>query len=184
MKNDFITENDKIYDIVKKYPAILDTLLSISPDFKKLKNPILFNSVAKLTTIKTAAKMGKVYLNEMLYQLNATIGKEKEFLEWQKKNIFKGKDKFIKEHFTDAKPAPDWATDAEKYKVLDVRFDKEDPFIKITSLTKTLVNDDGFTLIQKFEPFPLILFLEKQGFEHFTKKVADEKFVIYFRKTK
>lgn len=186
--SNLISENDKIYDIVKKYPQLIDVLLNLSPRFEKLKNPVIFNTVARVTTVKKASEVGKVYLNEMLYQLNDAIGKGEEFLAQKKSQIFQMKDNFLKEHFEknsiQPAPKPAWLDKSETFKILDVRNDEQDPFLKINELAQSLKPGDGFILIQKFEPIPLITFLSQHNFEHYTQKISDDEFRIYFYKNK
>lgn len=71
-----IAENDKIYEIVKKYPEMKDVLIKISPKFKKLNNPVMINTVARRTTVKKAAQIAGIDIEEMLDRLNKALKKE------------------------------------------------------------------------------------------------------------
>lgn len=71
-----ITKNDKIYGIVKENPAIKEVLIKIAPGFKKLNNPILFKTVARVTTVEKAAKMAGIKVEDLLERLNNNIEKE------------------------------------------------------------------------------------------------------------
>jgi hypothetical protein len=76
IKMNLIAENEKIYDIVKKYPEIKNILIKISPKFKKLNNPVMFNTVARKTTVKKAAQIAGIDIEEMLDKLNRALEKE------------------------------------------------------------------------------------------------------------
>lgn len=71
-----IAENDKIYDMVKNYPEMKDVLIKISPKFKKLNNPVMFGTVARRTTVKKAAQIAGIEVEEMLDKLNKALKKE------------------------------------------------------------------------------------------------------------
>ncbi|MCF6185104.1 MAG: UbiA family prenyltransferase, partial [Bacteroidales bacterium] len=60
---------------------------------------IIFNTVAKITTVKQASKIGKVYLNELLYELNSAIGLGKKFLNIKKHQISEMQREFLKNQF-------------------------------------------------------------------------------------
>lgn len=178
----FIKENDIIYNIVKKYPEIKDTLIEISPKFKKLENPLIFNTVAKFTTVEKAASIGKVYLKEMLYKLNETIGKEEEYFNYEKSRIVNMKDNFLKKSLENNNEKPLWMDKKDNFKILDVRNLGHDPFPEITNEAKKLKTGEGFILIQTFEPLPVISYLAKSGIEHYTEKIKEDEFHVYFYK--
>ncbi|MDD4434532.1 MAG: DUF1858 domain-containing protein, partial [Parabacteroides sp.] len=48
----------KVAELLNDYPEIEDTLLSLSPAFAKLRNPVLRKTVARVTTLQQAAKVG------------------------------------------------------------------------------------------------------------------------------
>ena len=53
-----ITSTTKVADLLKSYPELEDVLIAMAPPFKKLKNPVLRRSVAKLATLQQAAAVG------------------------------------------------------------------------------------------------------------------------------
>lgn len=64
-----ITPQTLIGDLLKNYPQLEDTLIEIAPVFRKLKNPILRKTVARVTTLKQAAVVGNVSLSTMINEL-------------------------------------------------------------------------------------------------------------------
>jgi hypothetical protein len=68
-----ITENDKIADVLTKYPHLKERLLQRSPKFRNLNNPIIFNTVGKFASIKDVAKNTGENLEEILLFLNTHI---------------------------------------------------------------------------------------------------------------
>jgi hypothetical protein len=65
-----ITENDKIADVLTKYPHLKERLIQRSPKFQNLNNPIIFNTVGKFASIKDIAKNTGENLEEILLFLN------------------------------------------------------------------------------------------------------------------
>ena len=174
---ELIKETDKIYDIVKKYPEVKERLFSLSDKFQRLNNPFIFNTVAKITTVKKASEVAGIYINEFLYQLNDAIGLGKEFLEFKKKDIFTKKEAFLKSE--EEKVKPEWANNLGDYEVKDVR-EIGEPFFEVVEFSKTHKN---FCIIQAFKPAPLINYLESLGFESYIE-FKENAYYIYFHKVK
>ena len=174
-----ITENDTIYDIVTKYSELREVLVQLSPAFKRLQNPVIFQTAARVATVRRAAETGKVYLREMLYQLNDAIGLGKEFLEQAKGQIARERDEYLsKQSSPEVGSRPHWIDEATNFKVLDVRDLTEDPF---ESIRKTAAAaKTGFVLVQKFVPYPMISLLASEGFESFVEKISEHEVRVYF----
>ena len=76
----------------------------------------------------------------------------------------------------------DWLSRKDDFPVLDVRFEKTDPFEKILQVAQRVPEGRGFALMQAFEPVPLINLLEGMGFEHHTEKLAMFRYKVWFYK--
>ncbi len=64
-----ITLDTKIADLLNNYNGMKDILISINPKFKKLNNPILRRTVAKVANIKQAAVVGGMKPIELLNKI-------------------------------------------------------------------------------------------------------------------
>ncbi len=137
---------------------------------------MIFNTVAKITTVKKASEVAGIYINEFLYELNDSIGLGKEFLEFKRKDIFSKQEAFLK---SDDDIKPKWVNKLKDFEVKDVRENGE-PFFEVIEFAKT---HDNFCIIQAFKPLPLITYLEGLGFESFAE-FKDNVYYIYFHKTK
>jgi len=51
---------------------------------------------------------------------------------------------------------------------------------QIIQASKALPKSGGIKVIQSFEPFPLYAVMEKEGWRHFTEKISDTEYHIYF----
>ena len=91
-------------------------------------------------------------------------------------------------HFHSEKPqkrdVSRWLEYKDEFEVLDVRGWKEDPFTEILKVANRTPYGEGFRLVQMFEPIPLINMLKPLGFDHYTEKISDFRYHIYFCKTR
>jgi hypothetical protein len=179
---ELITAADKIYDIIKIHPELKEVLINLSPKFNKLNNTLLFNIAARRTTVRDAAGVAKLYLREMLYRLNQAVGLGDEFLALQKSQAQGLIQDFLKKDQLQGEQAavPDWLDRARDFPIEDVRPDNEDPFTKLNKLADNIAEGQGFCLVQKFEPLPLIRYLKSRQFIHYTEKVNEDEYRIYF----
>jgi NitT/TauT family transport system substrate-binding protein len=75
-ESDVILPATKVRETIINHPEIMDLLINLSPKFKRLKNKIFWNSVARFATFQDAAKMTGVSICEILHTMNAAIGSE------------------------------------------------------------------------------------------------------------
>ncbi len=99
-----------------------------------------------------------------------------------KVNVEKGRELRISLFNPGEKVLSDWKTRKEKFEQLDVRVMLTDPFDIIIQKAYATSEDDGFILIQRFEPFPLINMLSEMGFEHVTEQKSEGEVWVYFYK--
>ena len=69
-----IHPSTKVAQLLEAFPELEDVLIRMAPPFKKLKNPILRKSVAKVATLKQAAIAGRLDLSSMINQLREAVG--------------------------------------------------------------------------------------------------------------
>ena len=69
-----ITPNVTVHNLLKVYPELEDVLIGIAPRFQKLKNPLLRMTVAKVATLKQAAFVGGVPLDDLINILRRAVG--------------------------------------------------------------------------------------------------------------
>lgn len=182
MEKKIIKENTTVFQALTDHPELKDVLLEISPKYKKLQNPVMFNSIAKVTPFKAAAKVGGVYIHEMLLRLNEAIGLKDEYLKYHKSRIPEMQKEFLSRQFVSGaseNEKPGWMERSGGFEITDVRM-KGEPFQLITSKAERLKAGEGFGMKQGFRPQPLIDFLEGRGFESYVEKISEEEFDIYF----
>lgn len=166
-----INEHTKIAQLLKAHPKAMETIISISPRFKKLENPILRKMLASRATIAMAAKIAGVS-KEIFYQNLQPLGFE----------VAESVDKSTKAQNTEK---PEWLKQRspDEMLTLDVRIlleEGKDPLKIIMDSLKNLTKGHVFKLINSFEPVPLILLLEKKGYLHYHQEIAENVCRTYF----
>lgn len=168
-----INANTKIAAILKQNPKALDAIVSISPKFEKLRNPILRRVMAGRTTLTTASKLGGCIVEEFFSKLEP-LGFE---IDRNTTTVEEAK-----------KPVPLFITYLKKEQVreFDVRSiiaSGSDPLGNIMEEVKKVQPGQVLKIINTFEPTPLILMLEKKGFETYVDNVSENLIETYFHKT-
>lgn len=167
-----INPNTTIYNLLESYPELEDILIAMAPPFKKLKNPFLRKSVAKVATLKHAATVGGIQLDEMISILRKTVGLTVLDETYNIINYLGKK--------------PNWFNlDKVVHSINESTFD-DDNKMTITHLlkqTKDLQHGEIIELITSFIPAPGIDLMNKKGFNCWTKKESETIFKSYFIKS-
>ena len=169
-----ISADTKIATLLKENPAALDAIISISPKFNKLRNPLLRKLMASRTSISMASKVGGCTVNDFfnkLEPLGFTIDRNEKVNETV---VQKQTPAFLQK-----------ISEADIVE-LDVRAEIEtgkDPLNLIMKTLKQLKPGQLFKLINSFEPVPLMLLLEKQGFESYAETINDNLVYTFFHKS-
>src|SRR5690606_18451808 len=156
--NMLINEQTKISALLKHHPDALETIVTLSRDFKKLRNPILRALVAKRTSIAMASKIGGCKPGDFFRALEPLGFETDQSREGPPENPL-----------PDNAPMPDYLQNLpSEYRVnFDVRAmlaDGNDPLKSIQQKVKSLNPGEVLVIINNFEPVPLIKLLERQGF--------------------
>jgi hypothetical protein len=69
-----ITPQTKVGDLLKDFPELEETLVKIAPAFKKLRSPMLRRTVARVTNLAQAARVGGVPVDELIQKLRRAVG--------------------------------------------------------------------------------------------------------------
>ena len=169
-----INANTKIASLLKHNAAALEAIVSISPKFTKLRNPILRKVIAARTSIAMASKLGGCSVDDFFNKLQP-LG-----FEIDKAPVEMGEG-------NENKPVPAFMKSIAAVKIveLDVRpviESGKDPLDIIVKKVKALETGSVLKIINTFEPTPLIHLLGKQGFESYAEKVSDDLLNTYFYK--
>ena len=64
METLIISPKTKVLQLIETYPQLEDVLIEFAPAFKKLKNPVLCKTVARIATLQKAAAVGNVKVED------------------------------------------------------------------------------------------------------------------------
>lgn len=170
MKNLIITPKTKVLELIETYPELEDILIEIAPAFKKLKNPILRKTVAKIATLQQAAAIGNIKTEELINRLRKEVGQE---------NITS--DAGVQYNYV--KPA--WFAEekiAKRFNASEMLAAGEHPVNQVIADLNHLNEGKIYLLIAPFLTAPLIDKATSLGLKHWVDKSGDEEFNIYFSK--
>jgi uncharacterized protein DUF1858 len=170
-KNIEITPSVTVHILLKTYPELEEVLIGLAPPFKKLKNPFLRRTIAKVATIRHIASVGGIPLNELISKLRKEVG-QSEITE-----SFEDSDYFGEQ--------PTWfsmnkvvhSIDESKLKDKDKM-----PLAFILKPAKTVNKGEIIELVTSFLPAPGIDVMKKKGYFAWTKKEGDDIIKSYFLK--
>ena len=164
-----VTAATKISKILKEKPEAIDVIAGINANFKKLQNPILRRSLATRVSVRDAARIGKVPVEQFLKALEG-IGFEVEYPT--------GEAPVEKMHIM----PPDFS--GREIVELDVRpiiAQGKDPFGYINKVAKNIKPEQILLIINDFEPIPLIDYLIGKNFVHWMKQDDEGNYLTYFK---
>lgn len=165
----------RISELLNRYPELLDVLISLSPAFSRLRNPVLRRVQSRLVTVEQAARIAGLEPAGLVRSLNAAIGLDTGA---PVSNAAAGTTE-------EQTAAPPWLASAEIVATVDVRpmLERgEEPFNAIMAAVREVPERRAFRLLSSFEPVPLYDVLAKQGFEHWACQLAhDDWKIVFFR---
>lgn len=168
-----ITKDTMIATLLDSYPELEETLIAMAPPFKKLKNPILRHSVAKVASLRQAAIVGRLSINKMVNALREAVGQpslESEEVD-ESQNYFG--------------PKPNWFD--EKCIIISTLEDKDfpDDQMPITIILKKcnqLKTNEIFELRASYLPVPGIDLIRAKGFVTWSSENNNDEIITYFSK--
>jgi len=169
-KPDFqISPETKIGALLDRFPNLEITLLEMAPEFKKLRNPILRKTIARVTSLKQASTVAKIPLAEMINRLRHEAGIQEEFMSDEANPSL-------------SKEAPSWFSASGIVQSLDARpmLERgEQPINKVFSDCKNLKEGEIYELITPFLPAPLIDTAKEKGYLNWSTKEEEGVFKTY-----
>lgn len=168
-----ITPETKVARLLEIYPELEEVLIELAPAFGKLRNPVLRKTVAKVATLRQAAKVGGVSLSEMINALRAGAGIS-ERLEAEESAAPTLGDR------------PVWAEADHVCNSLDVRpllEEGQHPLSQVLAALGDLKDGQVLELMAPFAPIPLIDVATTKGFEVWWVEEEPELVKVYMRPT-
>lgn len=167
-----ITPKTKIHDLLEAYPELEETLILAAPQFKKLKNPLLRKTIARVTSLSQAAIIGGVKVEDLINTLREAAGQQ------------------LQDHFTEEETnynfeVPDWFSPnaiRENIDISEMLNAGEQPVHEVLSALKKLKKGNILEINAPFLPAPLIDKAIGLGHDYWISEVAEDEFFVYFKK--
>lgn len=169
-----INANTKIAAILKQHPDALEAIISISPKFNKLRNPLLRKLMASRTSVNMASKVAGCQVDDFFEKLKPLGFVADKTAAIEKEEVPETAPSFIQNIKNE---------EVVELEVRPVIESGKDPFNIITGKIKQLQSGEVLKLVNSFEPVPLIQILSKQGFEYYVEPINENLVNTYFRKT-
>lgn len=172
MEKLIITPKTKIYDLLEAYPELEDPLIKAAPQFKKLKNPILRRTIARVTSLSQAATIGGIKVEDLVNTLREASGQVGD-------SIFSDEEETKYTY-----DRPEWFSAEAIAATIDIREmlnAGEQPVHEVLSAIKNLEPGKVLETIAPFLPAPLIDKAGGLGYAHWIVDNGTEEFRIYFK---
>lgn len=162
-----ITPKTKVGELLDAYPQLEELLIEMVPTFKKLKNPVLRRTIARVTSLQQAAIVGGIGLDKIINTLRKEIGQDMDH-----------------SHPTSMgnTPQPDWFDASKIATTLDARqtiAEGGHPLEPVFNGLQEMSEGGIFELITPFVPAPLLDKVKDKGYLVWTMQEED-MFKSYF----
>lgn len=164
-----ITPDMKVGELLRFYPELEDELVAVAPAFEKLRNPVLRRTVAKVTTLRQAARVGGVTVGEIIGRLRRVAGLEE---------LWQGD-----EGESEDSEKPAWVDGVDVVKKRDLRPEieaGEHPLPLVMAAVRELGVGQGLLLVTPFVPAPMIDRITGDGFLAWTLQTGPQEFHTIF----
>lgn len=149
-----ITPDTKLGTLLETYPNLEEVLVELSPEFNKLRNPVLKETIYKIASLRQVAETGNVSLADMINRLRDKAGITGETLS--------------DDDTADSAGKPDWFDESGIVKKLDARdlLERgEHPVGQVLTEIQEFEKGQIYELITPFLPAPLIDRVKESGFK-------------------
>ena len=163
-----ISPKTKVLQLIETYPELEDVLIEYVPAFKKLKNPVLRKTVAKIATLQQASVIGNVKIEELINTLRKAVGEDLISIEEN-------------ENYNTIKP--EWFEESKILHSIDIREmlnRGEQPVNQVITELTSLSKGEIYKVISPFIPAPLIDKASSLEIKHWIDKKEEEVFEVYF----
>jgi uncharacterized protein (DUF2249 family) len=153
-----ITPKTKVGELLDVYPQLEGLLIELAPTFKKLRNPVLRRTIARITSLQQVAIVGGLPLDKIINTLRKEIGQEMDH-----------------SHPTNIENTaqPDWFDAVKIVTTLDARpaiAAGQHPLDPVFSGLSEMKENGVFELITPFVPAPLLDKVKAKGYLVWTKQ--------------
>jgi uncharacterized protein (DUF2249 family) len=183
-----IAATERVAQVLARDERLLEVFVSTAPAFTRLRNPMLRRTMARLVTVEQAARVAGIDPDHLVERLNRALRELESSPVPDEPPTCASATPTAREQrpmtsVNDTMPAALRGLPAERLVDLDVREDLRsgrEPFSRIMAARRDLPPGSVLRLRAIFEPVPLYAVLQKQGFEHWTERLADDDWRVWF----
>lgn len=171
MAKPLITPQIRIGEFLDNYPELEEFLISLSPAFEKLRNPVLRRTIGRVATIQQVAVVGNIPLETIINSLRKAAGQNQTNEIMSTNNNLEEK--------------PSWFNTAAISETLDARQmlqAGQHPLAEVINKTSKMQLGQIFELITPFTPMPLIEKVNANGLSAYVQPVSESEVHTYFFK--
>jgi hypothetical protein len=171
--NPSITPDLKVGELLDAYPELEDELVEIAPAFKKLRNPVLRRTIAKITSLRQAARVGGVSVGNMIDRLRCAAGVKEVWVNTEGPS-------------QDGAERPGWVDAGDIVETLDAIEMIEEgghPLPQVMSALGKLDSGQVYAIVTPFAPAPMIDKAREAGYDGWTEQLEPGKFKTYFKRS-
>ncbi len=165
-----ILAKDNIKATLDKYPQLKDILVSRSDKFKKLLNPVTYNTLARFASFTDAARVTGISICEILHILNKALGTMEQLKSQAPDCIAAGEQP--KDIMEFSKPIT-WKESGERY------IYNKDSMPEILEKVTNLKPQGNIVIISVEEPYELVKTVEGLGFLQHIDKTSEYRVSIF-----
>lgn len=162
-----ITADTRVARLLDDYPELEHPLMEIAPEFKKLKNPVLRKTIARVTSLKQAAAIAGIPAGDLVSRLRVIAGLPALEPDENHQQNYLG-------------PRPEWLQQQPVYQQYDASLvirSGNMPLSKIMKDLEQLPPGQLYLLITPLLPAPLLDKARQSGYYTWTEKQAEERYV-------
>jgi len=168
-----IAPSTKVADLLESWPELEEVLIAQAPAFRRLKNPVLRRTVARVATLEQAAGVGGVSVRDLVAALRRAAG------------IGEEGGSPVAGAGSPAGPQvpPDWLDPSRVVATVDADALLDAggvPLTRVTERARALAPGDLLRVDSGFRPVPLVDALSKQGLRAFVRETAPGRFETFF----
>jgi hypothetical protein len=163
-----ITPATKVAELLECWPELEPVLVAQAPAFRRLKNPVLRRTVARVTTLEQAAGVGGVAVRDLVAALRRAAGLD---------DAPPGESGLVDGGAVSA--APEWVSSGRVVATVDAEalLDAgEVPLPVVNEKARGLGPGELLRIDSGFRPAPLVESIAKQGFLSYVREASPGRF--------
>jgi len=166
-----ITPSTTVHDLLNEYPELEENLIGLAPPFKKLRNPALRKSVAKVATLKHISSVGNIPLADLINNIRAELGQSASTESYKDEVYFTDQPGWFSKEKVSASLVEGQAGDKDQMTV-----------VAVSREANSIEKGQIVELITTFLPAPGIDSMRSKGYSVWTTRSDGDEIRTYFLK--